>query len=130
MLPDDEFLARARAAAEARMVDACTIRRRTGEATVGYEVAPTYTVLYDGRCEVDHGEAQAAEEDAGQARLLMVRRTVKVPMSATGFEPDDEVLITASRHDPDLPGRTFYVKDLFGDSHATSRRIGVVERTS
>lgn len=123
-------LARGRAAAEARMVDTCTIRRRAGETTIGYEVAPTYTQLYSGKCEIKQGAAQAEDEEAGQDMKRMVRRVVKLPMSVTGLEPDDEVLLTSSVHDPDLPGRTFVIRDLFHGSHVTARRIGIVERTS
>lgn len=125
-------LARGRAAAEAGMVDACTIRRSTGETTdpVSGVVTPTWQQLYAGKCRVQQKSIQAEDEDAGEARLLMVRLEVQLPMSVTDLEPDDQVLITASESDPDLPGRVFTIADLFHKTHATARRIGVVERTS
>jgi hypothetical protein len=128
----DELLVRGRAAAEDRMVDACTIRRRTGETTdpnTG-EITPTYDVLYQGQCRVQQQAMQAQQQDAGEAYLLMVRLEVHLPITVTGLEPDDEVQITASSTDPDLPGRTFYIRDLAHASDKTARRVGTVERTS
>jgi hypothetical protein len=128
----DDVLARGRAAAEARMVDACTIRRRNGETTdqnTG-EITPTYDQLYQGKCRVQQEAMQAQQQDAGEAYLLMVRLEVHLPIAVTGLQPDDEVKITASISDPDLPGRTFYIRDLAHASEKTARRVGTVERTS
>lgn len=114
------------------MVDACTIRRRTGETTdpdTGV-ITPTYQQLYAGRCRVQQPTAQATAQDPGQAHVLMLRLEVQLPMSVTGLAVDDEVLITASAHDPDLPGRVFLVRDLAHKTHATARRVQVQERTS
>jgi hypothetical protein len=128
----ESVLARGRAAAEAGMVDACTIRRSVGEATdpVSGVVTPIWQQLYAGKCRVQQKSIQAEDEDAGEARLLMVRLEVQLPMSVTDLEPDDQVLITASASDLDLPGRVFWIADLFHKTHATARRIGVIERTS
>jgi hypothetical protein len=38
--------------------------------------------------------------------------------------------MTASAYDPDLPGRVFLVRDLFGKTEATARRVQVEEVTS
>ncbi|MET0521476.1 MAG: DUF6093 family protein [Jiangellaceae bacterium] len=124
-------LARGQRKAEAGMDDRCLIRIRTGE-TVDQntaEVVPTYDTIYEGKCRVQQTNIQAAEEDAGQAALLMVRLQLQLPVSATGIEPDMDVDITASR-DPDLIGRPYVVRDLFHKTDATSRRIGIIERTS
>ncbi|GIF08661.1 DUF6093 family protein [Actinoplanes siamensis] len=127
----DDVLAAGRVAAEAGMLDTCVIRRRTGEASDEWgAVAETWTQLYSGKCRVQHRDVQAQEEIAGEARLLMVRLEVHLPMSVVGLEPEDEVLITASRSDPDLPGRVFTIRDLAHGTEKTARRIGVVERTS
>lgn len=114
------------------MVDACTIRRRNGETTnpnTG-EITPTYDLLYQGKCRVQQQAMQAQQQDAGQAYLLMVRLEVHLPIAVTGLQPDDEVQITTSITDPDLPGRTFYIRDLAHASEKTARRVGTVERTS
>ncbi|WP_145830909.1 DUF6093 family protein [Actinoplanes teichomyceticus] len=126
-----ETLAAGRAAAEAGMVDTCIIRRPAGETTDEWgNTTPTWTQLYAGRCRVQQQSVQAQEERTGEARLLMVRLEIQLPMSVTGLEPEDQVEITASAHDPDLPGRTFVVRDLAHGTEKTARRIGVVERTS
>ncbi|GAA2696518.1 DUF6093 family protein [Actinoplanes palleronii] len=127
----ESVLARGRAAAEAGMVDACTIRRRSGETNDanGY-TTPTYLTLYTGPCRVQQqSSAQAQQQDQGEDYLLMGRLEVQVPMSVVGVQAGDEVVITASANDPDLPGRVLLVHDLAHKTHATARRLGVVERT-
>lgn len=127
----EAVLARGRAAAERLMVDACTIRRATGEGSDDDgNVTRTYEDLYAGKCRVQQTSAQAAQEDVGEDAQLMLRLEVHLPMSVVGLEAGDEVTITASAHDPDLPGRTFLVRDLAHKTHATARRVGVTERTS
>jgi hypothetical protein len=125
-------LARGRAAAEALMVDACTIRRITSSSTneTTGEVTPTYSTIYAGKCRVQQQAATASGQDAGEAYVLMLALTLQVPMSVTGVRTEDEVTITASVHDPDLVNRVFLVKDLAHKTHATARRIGCTERTS
>jgi hypothetical protein len=124
------LLARAQAAAEAGMVDACVIRRRTGETTdeASGVVTPTWDLLYDGRCRVQQAIAQADQHDVGENYLLQMRLEVQLPLVVTGLAVGDEVTVTASR-DPDLMGRVFLVRDLFHKTDASSRRVGVTERT-
>lgn len=135
----DDLLARGRAAAEALMVDTCTIRRRTGETTgPGGVVTPTYEVLYGpdiepyrGRCRIQQPQSgQSVPETPGEAYVLMVRLVLQLPMAVAGLQTEDEVTIESSRNDPDLPGRVFLLRDLAHKTHATARRIGVQERTS
>jgi hypothetical protein len=125
-------LARGRAAAEASMVDACTIRRRaTGGTTDPDTGYPTqaWTDLYAGKCRVQQATAQAQGEDVGEDRLLLIRLEVQLPMTVTGLKVGDEITVTASVSDPDLPGRVFLVHDLAHKTDATSRRVQVLERT-
>lgn len=114
------------------MVDACTIRRRTGTTTDDDgNVVPTYGPdLYSGKCRIQQPNAQATQADVGEDHLLLLRIEVQLPMSVTGIEVGDEITVTASAHDPDLVGRVFLVRDLAHKTHATSRRVGVTERTS
>lgn len=129
--PSPSFLAQGRKAIEARMVDACVIRRPSGETTDQWgNISPTYTEIYQGKCRVQQQGVQAQEQLAGEARLLMVRLEIQLPMTVTGLEPEDQVEIIASAFDPDLPGRVFTIRDLAHGTEKTSRRIGVVERTS
>lgn len=124
------LLARARAAAQAGMADTCTIRRRAGETTDENSgvVTPTWDALYAGKCRVQQAIAQAAQHDVGEDYLLQMRLEVQLPMAVTGLAVGDEVTITASQ-DPDLVGRVFLVRDLFHKTDASSRRVGVTERT-
>ena len=125
-------MARGRAAAEALMVDACTVRRATGETTdpdTG-EVERTYATVYTGKCRVQQSLAQAQQQDAGEDYMLLLRLEVQLPVAGSeGLSVGDEVTITASVNDPDLTGRVFRIRDLFHKTHATSRRVQATERT-
>lgn len=125
-----EVLARAQTFAEEGMVDTCTSRRKTGTTSddfSGTETA-TWASLYAGKCRVQQGIAQAAEDDVGEDFRLQLRLVLQLPMTAFGFQVGDEFTITASR-DPDLVGRVFLVRDLMHKTDASARRLGVVERT-
>ncbi len=131
------LIARARAAAEAGMEDACTIRRRdaasdvtdpdTGQVTAAY-AAPD--PLYAGRCRVQQQQAQANQQDAGEDYTLLLRLEVQLPVAGTeGLQVGDEITITAAAYDDDLTGRVFLVRDLSHKTHASARRVQVTERT-
>lgn len=124
-------LAMGQRAAEAGMVDTCTVRRRTGSATDRDTGAssPTYSTLYSGACMVQNSRPLSRPTDAGQDFLLILRLDVYFPITVTGLQVGDEITITASVHDPDLPGRTFRIHDLAHKSFATARRVGVIEKT-
>lgn len=128
----EALLAQGRAAAEALMTDACTVRRRSGETTDDDGViTPTYGPdLYAGKCKIQQTNAQAAQADVGEDYQLLLRLEVHLPMSLVGLEVGDEVTVTESAYDPDLPGRVFLIRDLAHKTHATARRVGVTERTS
>jgi len=112
------------------MRDACTIRRSTGEATdANGDVTDTYDDLYTGKCRVQQHQATADRQDIGQDNLLLLRLEVQLPMSVTSLEVGDEITITSSVSDPDLPGRVFRIHDLAHKSDATSRRVQCMERT-
>lgn len=126
-------LARGRAAAEALMVDTCTIQRTTGTATDPHtgEITPTQAVIYSGACKVQQPDTQATEQKPGQAELLMVRRELHLPIvTSDGVRADDEVTIDTSVHDADLVGRLFAVRGEMSKSMSTARRLGVEEVTS
>ena len=124
------FVARAQVRAQASMVDACTIRRRTGS-TVGTDgkVTPTYDTLYTGMCRVQQVTTEPTPADPGEDRQLLVRLIVQLPISVTGLQPADEITVTASVHDADLVGRVVLVNGLHHKSEASCRRVGVIERT-
>lgn len=129
------FVARAQAAAEAGMADACVIRRRTGETTdldLG-SVTPTYLSPnpYAGKCRIQMGAqgAGSQQRDVGEDTQVLLPLELQLPMSVTGLQVDDEVTVTAST-DPDLVGRTFLIRGLAHKSEASARRVQVTERTS
>jgi hypothetical protein len=124
-------LARGRLAAEAGMVDACTITRVTGRSTdtTTGAVTPTTSTLYTGKCRVQQQQAQATTEDVGEDQVLLLRLEVQLPMSVTGLQVGDRITVTASAHDADLVGRVFRVHDLAHKTHATARRVQCLEVT-
>lgn len=124
-------LARGRAMAELGMVDACVIRRVTGTATDDFSgtVTPTYADLYTGKCRVQQHQATADTKDVGEDQQFLLRIEVQLPMSVTGLRVGDEITMTSSASDPDLPGRMFRIHDLAHKTEATARRVQCVERT-
>lgn len=124
------LVARAQAAAEAGMADACTIRRKTGVTTDDFSgvVTPTWVDLYAGKCRVQHSRPQSEQYDVGEDYQLQLRLILQLPMSVTGLEVGDQVTITASQ-DPDMVGRVFLTRDLFHKTDASARRVGVTEGT-
>jgi uncharacterized protein DUF6093 len=120
------------AAAERLMVDQCTIRRR-GTSTVDDntgEETPTWSDVYGGVCRVQQRTAGAQSYTPGEDQQLLLRVEIQLPLSVTGLRVDDQITITAATHDPDLVGAVLIVRDLFAKSHPTSRRVGVIRRTS
>lgn len=113
------------------MVDTCMIRRRAGASTdpdTGASI-PVYTDLYAGKCRVQQAAAQAEQQDAGQDYLLLLKLELQLPMSVVGLEAGDEITMTAAALDPDLVGRVFRIRDLMHKTHATARRVQIIEKT-
>jgi hypothetical protein len=125
-------LLRGRAAAEALMVDACTIQHRTGQTTDGElgRVTPTYATVYTGKCKIQRAAAAVSPTDVGQASLLVGQLEVHVPASVTGVVGDDRVTITASVLDPALVGAVYTVRGIPEKTFLTARRLAVIEVTS
>jgi hypothetical protein len=126
-------LARGRAAAEAGMVDTCTITRSGEETTDPFsgEIVRETEEVYEGKCRLQQANAARADQrDIGEAYLLLQQLEVQLPMSVTGIKVDDTITITAAARDEDLVGRVFRVRDLMIKTDATSRRIQVTEVTS
>lgn len=129
----DSVLARGRAAAQAGMVDACTIVRQAISSTNEETGEPSFsnTTLYTGACRVQQrvpGGARPA--DVGEAYKLMLRLELQLPMVGTsGIQPGDRVTVTVSVHDPDLVGKVLLIRELAHKTHATARRFGVEEVT-
>lgn len=123
---------RARIAVNARMTDACTIRRVTGETVDDNTgvITPTWASVYTGPCRMKQPAASASAHDAGEAAVLLQQPQLHLPMTAPNLPPGAEVTITASQGDPLLVGRVFLVRSVPAYSDASARRFGVTERTA
>lgn len=122
---------RGQAAAEALMLDACTIEHPTGESTVGGVVTTTYgPAYYTGRCQVQITAPTGAGSDVGEAYRIVSRRIVKLPMSVTGVLEGDRITITAAALDAELVGKVYTARDIEAKTYQTARRVTVLEATS
>jgi hypothetical protein len=128
-------LARGRAAAEALMVDTCTIERptaRTPDRKNGV-VTTTYTTVYTGQCKLNYvGDVTPGpqQREVAEAHLAVLTPTLHLPMSATGLAEGDRVTITASQHDPELVGKVLRLQGPHHGSFQTARRLMCTEVTS
>jgi hypothetical protein len=123
---------RGQTAAIALMTDACTITRTSQVTNLQTGVVTnTTTTIYTGRCKfqqlVTGGLARPVS--VGEAEVWQLPLHVHVPMTVTGVRVGDIVTASASVLDPDLVGRTFWVRELFHKSYATARRLGLEEVT-
>lgn len=132
----DATLTAGREAAEARMVDACTITRSTTSAPVFDEETGEYQdpeddAVYDGDCEIQLSEGLNAQfPEVGGGLVAVQRVTVKVPISAVGVRVNDTVTVTRSANDPDLLGRVYRVDSTHAKTYATCRRLQCEEVTA
>lgn len=122
-----------RAAAEAIMVDSCTITRSTGEVgaldpATGLQTPTAPTTVYTGKCRVQTYEAQEARPASGQHVFSVQRYSVHIP-AGTQVRVDDQVTISSATLDPDLTGRTYRVTGLLHKTFATANRLLVEEIT-
>lgn len=127
----DTLLDRGRLAAQGGMSDTCTIRRRTGSAvnpTTAVET-PTYITVYSGMCRIKMAPAFARPFEVAESHILAIRLEVQLPITVTGLKVRDEFSVITSRHDSDLVGRLFLLRDLMHMTDATARRVQVIERT-
>jgi hypothetical protein len=124
-------LARGRAAAQALMVDACTIQRVTSspaDPDTG-QITYTYSTVYTGQCKVQQAAPASGPAEVGEAEIFESILTLHLPATVTGLQPDDKVTVTASAHDPDLVGRVFHLRGLAHKSFATAHRYPLIEVT-
>lgn len=120
-------LARAQRAAEALMVDACSVKYADGSSfneSTGRE-EPTYVVRFSSRCKIQSRDLDSVERDAGGHESTAIRVTLHLPVSAGLVAVDDVVTVTACVFDPQLVGRSFRVLAPVGKSFASARRVEV-----
>jgi hypothetical protein len=120
------------------LVDTCRIQRRAGEFTVGMVVTPSYTTLYGpgvptadalGACHIQAAAANwAGPTDVAEAALRLASFELQVPVvGSEGLEIDDWVTILSCLNDTDLVGRVFTITGVSRKSHATTRKLPLLE---
>lgn len=122
-------LTRGRRAAEALMVDSCTVRRVSGTSTntTTGAVTPTYSTVYTGKCKVQQGGAQAGTPEAGDHAFTVQGLQLHLPVGAGPVAVGDVVTVTASAHDAQLVNRQFRVTAEHHKTWATAQRIPIEE---
>lgn len=114
------------------MADACTIRRKTGEAVdpdSGRVVVTFGDPFYQGPCRVRMMSGSGsdvhvlAQELSTQNQLI-----VCVPYASTLAESDDVVTVASS--DPALDGRQLRVESFYGQTFSVERRYVCEESTT
>ncbi len=122
----ESVLTAGRRLAERLLVDRCTIRRPSGTTTDpdSGQTVPAYTTLYSNQPVRIQARGNWGErKDVGEAGVVELSVEVQLPITVTGVDVGDEVLMTASQHDPALVGRVFRFRDVVSKSHATARRF-------
>lgn len=125
-------LARGRTAAEAGMVDACTITHAGAATTDDLTGAVTGspTAVYTGACRVQQPVAAGQREDVGEMSVVMLRLVLQLPVvGSEDVTRGDLVTITSCVNDAALVGRVFRIHDLAHKSEATARRFAIEEVT-
>jgi hypothetical protein len=122
---------RGRAAAEALMLDACTVKRATGSAVdpeVG-TITPTYSTIYDGKCKVQQTAPATGPTVVGEAEVFVGQLQLHLPVTTAtaAVAPDDLVTITTCVLDATLVGKTFKLRGPAHKSFATARRFPMIE---
>lgn len=125
------ILAAGRAAAEAGMVDSCTIRRVTGRSTdpVTGVVSDVLTEVYSGKCRVQTQGNWGERRDVAQDSMVLLTVQVQLPISVTDARAEDRITIDSSVNDAALVGKVFLMRDEHYKSEATARRVMVTRVT-
>ena len=115
-------------AAEALMVDSCTITRAgSGGSTIdentGAVIPPAGTTVYTGACRVQRpGTSTAPRADTGGYEIGVGTIFAQLPIAATGVRRGDTFTVTAAS-DPDLVGVDARVEANMAKTHATKRTL-------
>lgn len=129
MLHPAQAMIRGRLAAEALMVDTCTITRPTTTTTTNPDtgaVTRTTTTVYSGKCRMRLPSPVARPDVVGGAQEFLQHPVLSLPATTTGVQIDDLVTMTASLL-PGLVGRVFHVRAQPGQTHETAARFEVME---
>ena len=129
MMNAQAALLRGRVAAEALMVDSCTVQRPTGTVTdhVTGEVFPYFVPVYSGLCKLQQTISQAANPTSGGHSFTVLESRFDTPVGSGPFLVGDMVTIVTAPLDPQLVGRVFRIVEPFNKSFATAQRVRVEE---
>lgn len=122
-----------RLAAEALMVDTCTIGTpgaASFDSNTGTYTPPIITPVYTGKCRVQVVDSlNAGTPEVGERELTIQNLILQVPISATGIQVGHVAEITAAALDPELVDRRYQVVATHAKTHATARRLQCREVT-
>lgn len=124
------LLVRAQRAAEALMVDTCSVKRPNG---VAYDDAsqaevPAFTALFSSRCKVQASGLSAAAAEVGGRTATEVRLRVDLPVSTAALRVGDVITVTPS-DDSTSAAVAYVVTAPFEGTHKTARRYAVERYT-
>lgn len=129
-MPDAAFFARAGAASQRLMVDACVIARDpdfVDDSTLDTETGdlePGSTVtVYSGKCLVAPVTRQDYDAEEGGAPLVRGRYRATIPLESDEVVIGDVLTVTASQHDVMLVGKSFTVRSVPCSTNAFHRRL-------
>jgi len=126
-----DLVGRGREAAQALMLDTCTVHRPGDPVTdADGNVTAGLTLLYTGPCKIQQTLAQSSNPEAGGHQYTVQDTRWDTPTSAGVFEVDDVVTIIGAVLDPQLVGRVFRVTEPFHKTGATAQRTRVEEVTA
>jgi hypothetical protein len=120
---------RGRKAAEALMLDQCTITR-PGEVVTDPntgDVTNTSTEVYAGKCKVQSKDSATANPEAGEHQFTVVSRQVHIPANAADVRDGDVVTLTASALNAFTVGKQYRVAGFTPDTFDTAFRLPVKE---
>ena len=117
-----------RAAAEALMVDHCTVKHQTAT-TPGpnLEEVPVYETVWSGPCRVQRSGALSPREASGAAGYEFGIDSIlaQLPLSASGIKRGHVFVVDGlgDESDPDLLGLTATILSNLTKTHATKRTL-------
>jgi hypothetical protein len=126
-----QLISRGRILAERLMVDACTVKRTTGQTVgAGGVITPTTTTVYGGRCRLTQRGTGGSWADVGEQARVVSRLVLQVPVGAPEVLEGDKVTMTASALDPQLVGKVFSVRSVAHQSYPTRCEVEVIAVSS
>ena len=123
-----DLLLRGRLAAEALMLDACTITR-LGEPVTDADgnVTDSTTPVYEGRCKVQSKDTSTSTPDAAGATFTVVSRQVHIPADDNLVVKDGDVVTITAAAQAIRVGKQYRVEGFTPDTFDTAFRLPVKE---